>query len=131
MLHVPYLIFNEGYASSVGSDLQRVELSREAIRLARMLHDPLPDEGSRRRRAPGGTPPFQGRLPPSSGCPTLLISSAIPVGRTFHRRRMGRTKIQDMTTRIHDSALRVTHLHADRSPRNQQDRIAEIVGRLR
>ncbi|AWS47002.1 RNA polymerase sigma factor [Streptosporangium sp. 'caverna'] len=44
VLHVLYLIFNEGYASSAGPDLQRVELSREAIRLTRMLHGLLPDE---------------------------------------------------------------------------------------
>jgi RNA polymerase sigma factor (sigma-70 family) len=39
LLHVLYLIFNEGYASSGGSELQRTELSSEAIRLARMLPD--------------------------------------------------------------------------------------------
>ncbi|MEV7009872.1 sigma-70 family RNA polymerase sigma factor [Streptosporangium sp. NPDC051022] len=44
VLHVLYLIFNEGYASSTGFDLHRVELSREAIRLARMLHGLLPDD---------------------------------------------------------------------------------------
>src|SRR5437588_894119 len=33
VLHVLYLIFNEGYTSSVGPQLQRCELSREAIRL--------------------------------------------------------------------------------------------------
>ncbi len=36
--HVLYLIFNEGYTTSVGSELQRVELAEEAIRLTRMLH---------------------------------------------------------------------------------------------
>ncbi len=44
VLHVLYLIFNEGYASSTGPDLQRVELSREAIRLARMAHRLLPGD---------------------------------------------------------------------------------------
>ncbi|GAA3827462.1 sigma factor-like helix-turn-helix DNA-binding protein [Sphaerisporangium flaviroseum] len=44
VLHVLYLIFNEGYASSAGPDLQRVELSREAIRLAKMMHVLLPDD---------------------------------------------------------------------------------------
>ncbi|MBS0420122.1 MAG: RNA polymerase sigma factor [Proteobacteria bacterium] len=37
VMHVLYLIFNEGYASSSGSELQRVDLSSEAIRLARLL----------------------------------------------------------------------------------------------
>jgi predicted RNA polymerase sigma factor len=45
VLHVLYLIFNEGYASSSGPELQRVELSAEAIRLARMLHRLLPGDG--------------------------------------------------------------------------------------
>jgi RNA polymerase sigma factor (sigma-70 family) len=45
VLHVLYLIFNEGYTSSAGSDLSRVELSDEAIRLARMLHGMLPGDG--------------------------------------------------------------------------------------
>ena len=44
VLRVLYLIFNEGYATSEGSDLQRVELADEAIRLARMLQQALPDE---------------------------------------------------------------------------------------
>jgi RNA polymerase sigma factor (sigma-70 family) len=41
---VLYLIFNEGYASSSGPDPQRVELSEEAIRLTRMLHQLIPDD---------------------------------------------------------------------------------------
>jgi RNA polymerase sigma factor (sigma-70 family) len=43
VLHVLYLIFNEGYASSSGSLLQRVDLANEAIRLTRGLHALLPD----------------------------------------------------------------------------------------
>lgn len=45
VLHVLYLIFNEGYTSSSGPDLHRTELSREAIRLARTVHALLPDDG--------------------------------------------------------------------------------------
>ncbi len=44
VLHVLYLIFNEGYAATSGASLQRVELSAEAIRLARMVHRLLPDD---------------------------------------------------------------------------------------
>ena len=44
VLHTLYLVFNEGYASTGGPDLQRVDLSREAIRLARLLHQALPDD---------------------------------------------------------------------------------------
>ncbi len=42
VLHVLYLLFNEGYASSSGPDLARSDLSREAIRLSRALHASLP-----------------------------------------------------------------------------------------
>ncbi len=45
VLHVLYLIFNEGYASSTGREVHRTELSDEAIRLTRMLQRLLPDDG--------------------------------------------------------------------------------------
>jgi RNA polymerase sigma factor (sigma-70 family) len=45
VLHVLYLIFNEGYASSSGESLQRVDLSSEAIRLSRAVQRLLPDDG--------------------------------------------------------------------------------------
>jgi RNA polymerase sigma factor (sigma-70 family) len=45
VLQVLYLIFNEGYTASSGEELQRVELTAEAIRLARMLRSALPDDG--------------------------------------------------------------------------------------
>ena len=44
-LHVLYLIFNEGYASSSGSDVHRAELSDEAIRLTRIVRVAFPDDG--------------------------------------------------------------------------------------
>jgi RNA polymerase sigma factor (sigma-70 family) len=45
VLHVLYLIFNEGYVATSGPALSRVELTAEAIRLTRQLHTLLPDEG--------------------------------------------------------------------------------------
>jgi RNA polymerase sigma factor (sigma-70 family) len=44
VLHVLYLIFNEGYVSTSGPSLHRPELSAEAIRLTRMVHRLLPDD---------------------------------------------------------------------------------------
>ncbi|HLG71677.1 MAG TPA: sigma-70 family RNA polymerase sigma factor, partial [Chloroflexota bacterium] len=44
VLAVLYLIFNEGYAATVGDTLVRRELCAEAIRLARLLRDLMPDE---------------------------------------------------------------------------------------
>jgi predicted RNA polymerase sigma factor len=45
VLHVLYLIFNEGYTASAGSELHRADLAHEAIRLTRMVHAQLPRDG--------------------------------------------------------------------------------------
>jgi RNA polymerase sigma-70 factor (ECF subfamily) len=44
VLAVVYLIFNEGYLASAGDDLVRDELCAEAVRLARLLAELMPDE---------------------------------------------------------------------------------------
>ncbi len=44
VLHILYLIFNEGYLATGGPQLARADLSREAIRLARIAHRALPDD---------------------------------------------------------------------------------------
>ncbi|WP_405476407.1 RNA polymerase sigma factor [Paenarthrobacter ilicis] len=44
VLHVLYLIFNEGYVASSGPSLQREDLTTEAIRLTRLLLTSTPDE---------------------------------------------------------------------------------------
>jgi RNA polymerase sigma factor (sigma-70 family) len=44
VLHVLYLVFNEGYTASSGAELHRADLAREAIRLTRMVHARLPDD---------------------------------------------------------------------------------------
>jgi len=43
VLHVIYLVFNEGYLASTGPDLTRESLSAEAIRLGRLLAELLPE----------------------------------------------------------------------------------------
>src|SRR5262249_35948499 len=44
VLHVLYLVFNQGYATTPGPSLQDTELSAEAIRLTRLVHRLLPDD---------------------------------------------------------------------------------------
>jgi RNA polymerase sigma-70 factor, ECF subfamily len=43
VLHVVYLVFNEGYSASSGQSLTRADLSAEAIRLGRLLMELLPE----------------------------------------------------------------------------------------
>jgi len=44
VLHVLYLVFNEGYTASSGAALHRSDLTNEAVRLARLLHQLVPQE---------------------------------------------------------------------------------------
>ena len=44
MLAVVYLVFNEGYTATEGDELARDDLCAEAIRLARLLAELMPDE---------------------------------------------------------------------------------------
>jgi RNA polymerase sigma factor (sigma-70 family) len=44
VLHVLYLVFNEGYTASMGAELHRTGLSNEAIRLMREVHKLVPDD---------------------------------------------------------------------------------------
>ncbi|MFF5234027.1 RNA polymerase sigma factor [Dactylosporangium sp. NPDC000521] len=44
VLHVLYLMFNEGYAATAGPDLHRPDLAAEAIRLARLVHRLMPTD---------------------------------------------------------------------------------------
>jgi RNA polymerase sigma factor (sigma-70 family) len=45
VLHVLYLIFNQGYTASIGPNLLRPDLTTEAIRLGRLLHQTMPGHG--------------------------------------------------------------------------------------
>ena len=45
VLHVLYLVFNEGYAASAGPRAQRADLTAEAVRLVRLVHAQVPADG--------------------------------------------------------------------------------------
>jgi predicted RNA polymerase sigma factor len=122
VLHVLYLIFNEGYTSSAGPDLRRSDLSREAIRLTRIVHrlqsgDPevagllalmlLTDARRRARTGPEGE-----LIPLAEQNRSLwdkqqiaegvaLISATLPKG------SVGPYQLQAAVAAVHDEAARV------------------------
>jgi RNA polymerase sigma factor (sigma-70 family) len=124
VLHVLYLLFNEGYATSSGPDLARSDLSGEAIRLARGVHAALPEDPEvigllalmllTDARRPARTRP-DGELVPlaeqdrrlwdrdlvSEG--VALITDALRLG------RVGEYQVQAAIAAVHDQAPR----HAD------------------
>lgn len=119
VLHVLYLIFNEGYASAEGTEFVRTDLSNEAIRLVRALyrsHADLPEIGGllalmlltdARRAARTGT---NGELIPLDEQDrskwdqrgiregVALVSSALAQG------RVGPYQVQAAIAAIHDEA---------------------------
>jgi len=119
VLHVLYLIFNEGYASSSGSSLQRVDLASEAIRLARAVHQLLPDDGEvggllalllltdARRHARSG--PDGEIIPLDEQDRTLWEREAISEGvalvsETLSRGAVGPYQLQAAIAAVHDEA---------------------------
>jgi RNA polymerase sigma factor (sigma-70 family) len=121
VLHVLYLVFNEGYTSSAGPHLQRPDLASEAIRLTRAVHESLPAEpeaagllalmlltDARRfaRTGPDGElipldkqdRALWDRTQISEG--TALISATLP------RRSVGPYQLQAAIAAVHDAAAR-------------------------
>ena len=121
VLHVLYLIFNEGYASSSGDTLQRTELSSEAIRLTRAMHNRLPEDGEvagllalmlltdARRQARTG--PDGELIPLDKQDRTVWDRSAIAEGialvsKTLSRGSVGPYQLQAAIAAVHDEAAR-------------------------
>ncbi len=121
VLHVLYLIFNEGYATSSGPQLQRPELSREAIRLTRTLHVLLPEESEiagllalmlltdARREARTG--PNEEMIPLAKQDRTLWNRSEISEGialltEALSKGSVGMYQLQAAIAAVHDEAAR-------------------------
>ncbi len=90
VLHVVYLVFNEGYTATSGTRLVRAELTAEAIRLARELHRLVPGDGEvagllallllTDARRPARTAPDGSLVPLSEQDRTLWDAGAIAEG---------------------------------------------------
>jgi len=121
VLHVLYLIFNEGYASSIGPNLQRSDLANEAIRLTRAVHHVLPDDGEvagllalmllTDARRPARTGPDGELIPLTDQDRTLWDRNAIAEGialitDTLSRGSIGAYQLQAAIAAVHDEAAR-------------------------
>jgi len=121
VLHVLYLIFSEGYASSSGADLNRTELSGEAIRLARTVHRVLPDDGEvagmlalmllTDARRPARTGPGGELIPLDEQDRTLwdrrLISEGVElITGALAKAAVGPYQLQAAVAAVHDQARR-------------------------
>jgi len=121
VLHVLYLIFSEGYTTSSGPDLQRQDLTAEAIRIGRDLQRLLPDEGEvtgllalmlltdARRRARTG--PDGSLVPLAEQDRGLWDAGSIREGvalisDTLTRARLGPYQLQAAIAAVHDEAAR-------------------------
>ena len=119
VLHVVYLVFNEGYTATSGAQLVRAELTAEAIRLARELHRLVPGDGEvagllglllltdARRQA--RTAPDGSLVPLSEQDRTLWNTKAIAEGvalvtDTLSRGPIGPYQLQAAIAAVHDEA---------------------------
>jgi len=119
VLHVLYLLFNEGYTTSAGPALHRADLTSEAIRLARLLRRLLPEHGeiagllalmllTDARRAARTTP--DGALVPLAEQDRALwdrtqIEEGVGIiGDTLGRAAIGAYQLQAAIAAIHDEA---------------------------
>ncbi|HMA21748.1 MAG TPA: sigma-70 family RNA polymerase sigma factor [Gemmatimonadaceae bacterium] len=138
VLHVLYLIFNEGYTSTSGTDLNRPDLSNEAIRITRLVDQLLPNDSEvscllalmlltdARRAARTGQ---SGELIPldeqdrSSWDRSLIDEGTTLVARAFAGNAMGPYQLQAAIAAVHDRAATLAE--------TDWEEIVELYGALR
>jgi predicted RNA polymerase sigma factor len=119
VLHVLYLIFNEGYAASTGRHVARSELSNEAVRLTRALHGALPDDpevagllalmlltDARRpaRTGPGGELVPLAEQDRTRWNQMLIVEGTALLTAVLPRRAIGEYQLQAAIAALHDEA---------------------------
>jgi len=118
VLHVIYLMFNEGYAATAGGSVTRADLSAEAIRLGRLLLDLLPDpetqgllalmllhESRRRARvSPNGDVVLLDDQDRARGDRPLIAEAQRLVERSLASRRFGPYTLQGAIASVHADA---------------------------
>ena len=131
VLHVIYLVFNEGYSASSGESLTRPDLSGEAIRLARLLVDLLPepevlgllalmllhDSRRRARTGPEGEPVLLDDQDRSLWDRALIEEGVRLVEQALRSRRFGPYTLQAAIAAVHAEA-----------PDSRETDWAQIVG---
>nr|WP_269203921.1 sigma-70 family RNA polymerase sigma factor [Motilibacter peucedani] len=134
---VLYVLFTEGYTSSSGPDLARVDLSGEAIRLARMLQAAFPDEPEvagllalmllTDARRPARTAP-DGALVPlaeqdrSLWDRRLVAEGMVLLNRTLATGRIGEYQLLASVAALHDEA--------PSAEETRWDQVAAVYARL-
>jgi RNA polymerase sigma factor (sigma-70 family) len=140
VLHVLYLIFNEGYTSTSGPDLHTPGLTIEAIRLTRGVHRLLPDDGEvagllalmllTDARRPARTRPDGALVPLAEQDRALWNQESIQEGvalitRTLSQASIGLYQLQAAIAAVHDEAT-----HAEETDWPQIVALYELLARI-
>lgn len=124
VLHVLYLMFNEGYSTSAGSELRRTDLTRPALDLVRQLHERLPESSgeqsgeiagllalmvltearSQARTGPGGTLVPLAEQDRSRWDAAAIAEGVDLITRTLATRPLGPYQVQAAIAAVHDEA---------------------------
>lgn len=119
VLKILYLIFNEGYLSASGEDLERADLQAEAIRLVRVLVELMPDEPealgllalmlfhharSEARTAPDGSLVLLEDQDRSRWRRDGIVEAEAVLGRALRLKRPGPNQIQAAIASLHAAA---------------------------